>query len=94
VLALAATVAATGDDWREIVAERARALLALRAANRRARVFRDALAKKTELQPSLPCDRVSGIFASPPLTDAAQAFLEAAREFGAVSATEISNASK
>jgi hypothetical protein len=81
-------------DWREIVAERARALLALRAANAKARRFRDMLAQKTGLEASLPCDRTFGIFASPPLVgDHAYNFLQSCVEFGAITQKEIKDAS-
>jgi hypothetical protein len=82
----------TADDWKSITRDRCLAILALRAANRRARVFREALAAYAGINFSLPADRNHPLFADPPQVGGPfYEFLDEAARLGAVTKKEINS---
>jgi hypothetical protein len=70
--------------WHKIQQRRAKALLDLRSANREAAEYRCEAAAICPGNPSLECDRISGVFAWPPITDSTTGFLESCMRAGII----------
>ena len=91
-VALATMIQEKGDVWRDVVRERAFAILALRKANQRAESFRAELAGLSGGygDVGLACDPYYGdLFAPPIATDEGGEFLEKCVVMGFVSRKEI-----
>jgi hypothetical protein len=84
----------TADDWKQITRDRCLAILALRAANRRARAFREALAAQAGgVEFALPADRNHPLFADPPTVGGPfYEFLQDTVQLGAITQKEIDSA--
>jgi hypothetical protein len=89
-VAVAEVMQAGLGDWRAIVRRRALALLELRAANRAAARFREAVTALSGAPPGLVCDRMFGPLFGPPIVgDQSYEFLKIAVAEGIVSAKEV-----
>ncbi|WP_457154704.1 hypothetical protein [Mesorhizobium sp. P5_C1] len=92
-IAAAEMLQESAAEWREIVRQRALAVLALRRINAAAFDFRERIRRVARTSPNLICDVTSGpLFGPPVVGDGAYVFLESAIAAGIISKKEILNA--
>lgn len=88
-VAVAQALASGQDEWRRITRSRVEAVLALSAANRRAREFVDQVRKLGSTDPGLVCDFKRAPFGPRVAGDVIDLFLKAAATIDAASEDEI-----